>query len=510
MTLSRPPKLKPDKQYSWMRRVTAVLLLSSLQTSYVAIAQASTLFNQADYSYTDARNIFQSGSSSEVMVTTGELVDPIGQILGCNGDLLPNYDGFSVVLYEPDASGLELGPLVPLTRTELPDIENNGVPGGKAPNIENSNPFFLTNTDAGQYNFLFDRDAALQSPINAGLNQTDKGANYILVVNTPDDSIYPQRRIKLELIDSTGGVNNSIIRYTATALDGIPISTSGGLEISSTVVEIFNAETQGLNLFSLALGMVMCEPEQIGITKTADRAAAQPGDTVVYRLALRNLTDIALESVTIQDVLPQGFQLIPESVTGVLDEQTVQMEAQASGRDVTFSTATALPVDATISILYAVRVTPDALRGTGENLASVSAERSDNGFFVQDGPSIHRLVVDPGILTDCATLIGRVFVDKNFDGEQQRGEAGIPNAVVFLDDGNRIITDADGLFSVACMLPGTRSGVLDFTSLPGYALAPNLYFKERNSQSRIVNIAPGGMVRMNFGVTPTFQEESQE
>ncbi|MEM7525674.1 MAG: hypothetical protein AAF360_18325, partial [Pseudomonadota bacterium] len=66
-----------------------------------------------------------------------------------------------------------------------------------------------------------------------------------------------------------------------------------------------------------------------------------------------------------------------------------------------------------------------------------------------------------------------------------------------------------GLFSVACMLPGTRSGVLDFTSLPGYALAPNLYFKERNSQSRIVNIAPGGMVRMNFGVTPTFQEESQ-
>ena len=266
-----------------MRRVTAVLLLSSLQTSYVAIAQASTLFNQADYSYTDARNIFQSGSSSEVMVTTGDLVDPIGQILGCNSDLLPNYDGFSVVLYEPDASGLELGPLVPLTRTELPDIENNGVPGGKAPNIENSNPFFLTNTDAGQYNFLFDRDAALQSPINAGLNQTDKGAQYILVVNTPDDSIYPQRRIKLELIDSTGGVNNSIIRYTATALDGIPISTSGGLEISSTVVEIFNAETQGLNLFSLALGMVMCEPEQIDITKPADRAAAQPGDTVVYR-----------------------------------------------------------------------------------------------------------------------------------------------------------------------------------------------------------------------------------
>ncbi|MBE9069966.1 DUF11 domain-containing protein [Leptolyngbya cf. ectocarpi LEGE 11479] len=510
MTLSRPPKLKPDKHRSWMRRMATVLLLSSLQTPYVAIAQASTLYNQADYNYIDdRRSIFHSGSSSETALTTGELIDPLGQILGCNGELLPNYDGFSVVLYEPDASGLELGPLIPLTRTELPDIENNGVPGGNAPNIENSNPFFLTNTDAGQYNFLFSTNTPLQSPINAGLNQTDKGAQYILVVNTPDDSIYPQRRIKIELVDSTGGVNNSIIRYTATSLDGIPISTSGGSQISSNVVEIFDAETQGLNLFSLALGMVMCEPEQIEITKTADRAAAQPGDTVVYRLALRNLTDIALESVTVGDVLPQGFQLIPESVSGVLDEQTVVMDVQASGSNVTFSTATELPVDGTMSILYAVRVTPDALRGTGENLASVNAERSDNGFFVQDGPSIHRLVVDPGILTDCATLVGRVFVDKNFDGEQQPGEAGIPNAVVFLDDGNRIITDADGLFSVACMLPGTRSGVLDFTSLPGYALAPNLYFKERNSQSRMVNIAPGGMVRMNFGVTPTFQEEAQ-
>jgi uncharacterized repeat protein (TIGR01451 family) len=255
--------------------------------------------------------------------------------------------------------------------------------------------------------------------------------------------------------------------------------------------------------------MVMCDPNQISITKTADRAAAQPGDTVVYRLELRNLTDIELDSVTVQDFLPQGFKLIPESVTGVLNEQTVALNAQASGSEVTFTSTVPLPVDASMSVLYAVRVTPDALRGDGENSASVTAERSDNQFFVQDGPSIHRLVIDPGILTDCATLIGRVFVDKNFDGEQQPGEAGIPNAVIFLDDGNRIVTDADGLYSVECMLPGTRSGVLDLTSLPGYTLAPNLYFNERNSQSRMVNIAPGGMVRMNFGVTPTFQEEAQ-
>ncbi|MGB3695484.1 MAG: hypothetical protein WA999_22465, partial [Spirulinaceae cyanobacterium] len=115
--------------------------------------------------------------------------------------------------------------------------------------------------------------------------------------------------------------------------------------------------------------------------------------------------------------------------------------------------------------------------------------------------------VDPGILADCGTLIGRVFVDKNFDGEQQNNEPGVPNAVIMLEDGNRITTDADGLFSVASVHAGYHAGTLDFTSLPGYTIAPNIKFSERNSQSRLVRLAPGGMARMNFAVTPTFQEE---
>jgi hypothetical protein len=125
---------------------------------------------------------------------------------------------------------------------------------------------------------------------------------------------------------------------------------------------------------------------------------------------------------------------------------------------------------------------------------------------VKDGPAIHQLRIRSGIITDCGTIIGRVFIDKNFDGEQQPGEPGVPNAVIFMDDGNRITTDKDGLFSVANVLPGYRTGVLDLSSIPGYTLAPNLYFSERNSQSRLVHLEPNGMVRMNFAVTPSFRE----
>jgi hypothetical protein len=40
-------------------------------------------------------------------------------------------------------------------------------------------------------------------------------------------------------------------------------------------------------------------------------------------------------------------------------------------------------------------------------------------------------------------------------------------------------------------------------------LAPNKYFIEKNSQSRMVKLAPGSMARINFGVTPAFSENKR-
>jgi hypothetical protein len=49
---------------------------------------------------------------------------------------------------------------------------------------------------------------------------------------------------------------------------------------------------------------------------------------------------------------------------------------------------------------------------------------------------------------------------------------------------------------------------LDLTSVPGYTFAPNQKIKERNSQSRLVRLAPGGLSRMNFAVMPVNVEAS--
>ncbi len=239
------------------------------------------------------------------------------------------------------------------------------------------------------------------------------------------------------------------------------------------------------------------------LIKTADRAAAQPGDTVIYRLALRNIGEATANNITLTDTQPRGVQFLPESLQGSLTTNNATTPvnlppAVTSNRTITFTYPT-LAAGQTLNVVYAAVVTPDAVRGDGRNVAQ--EPRSNIATFL--------LKIGQGILSDCGTIVGRVFVDKNFDGQQQPGEAGVPNAVLYMDDGNRIVTDTNGLFSLPNVIAGNRTATLDLSSLPGYSLAPNLYFIEGNSQSRLIRLEPGGMARMNFAVTPAYGEEKQ-
>jgi uncharacterized repeat protein (TIGR01451 family) len=422
-----------------------------------------------------------------------ELVDPFGRIRGCGGEVLTDYSGFSVGLYEAGAKDT-LGSLVPLTRTGS-GTEFTGLP----PNLQNINPFFLANEEPkGAFNYL----------LNRSNGQLNVGKRYILVVNPPATSrSFSQRQIRIVItnVDDVG----KTVSYTATALDGKGISQDGDLATFSTTVSVKDAATTGLTLSAIALldrPICVGAAQPIQITKTGDRAAAEPGDTVIYRLLVRNLNNVAATNVSITDILPTGFVFVGKSARAELNGQPVIINTSANGSNITFSIAETIPPEGSVNVAYAVKLSPDAIRGSGENIASVVARRPDNNAELRDGPSRFRVKVRSGILSDCGTLIGRVFEDKNFDGEQQTGEPGIANAVVILDDGNRITTDVNGLFSVANVIAGSRTGVLDLSSVPGYDFAHNRKFRERNSQSRLVRLEPGGLVRMNFAVTPASRE----
>ncbi len=296
-----------------------------------------------------------------------------------------------------------------------------------------------------------------------------------------------------------------------TVFQGLPITAQQVITIPNSATANFRDPSGNLLNTNSNQTTVTATISQGGleIIKTADRAAAEPGDTVAYRLVVRNTGTVPLTNIQVTDTLPLGIKFLRKSQRATLttDNTTVSVGLSApteNGSTIVFNYPR-LEARQVLTITYGALLSPDAIRGSGRNIA-IATGVTPAGTVISSNSSSFVVQIRPGILSDCGTILGRVFVDKNFDGEQQPGEPGVPNAVIYFDDGNRVVTDANGLFSLPYALPGYRTGTLDTTSLPGYTLAPNRYRIEGNSQSRLVKLAPGGMVRMNFAVTPTFKE----
>lgn len=92
-----------------------------------------------------------------------------------------------------------------------------------------------------------------------------------------------------------------------------------------------------------------------------------------------------------------------------------------------------------------------------------------------------------------ALLFGRVYDDRNGNGRADEGEPGIANAMVGLSSGRFVFTDADGLYHVPALEPGSVVVKLDPQSLPH--VAP-LTTRER----QVLYLTPGDTVRADFGV----------
>lgn len=217
-------------------------------------------------------------------------------------------------MYEADPSDpteTDVKNLMPLTKTELPNIPGNNISQGLAPNTENSNPFFLSNGDRGTYNFLLDSTKG----------QLDTGRTYIFIINPPPDSIYQQRRFRLVI----EGRNGDIVSYTATSLDGKPLNTTDNRTSENGILNIQDAANLGLVFAVLDLNTSICQVKEVQIVKTGDRAAAHPGDPVIYRFSVRNIASSSLNNVFVTDTLPLECNFLLKSVRAELGNTPVQI-----------------------------------------------------------------------------------------------------------------------------------------------------------------------------------------
>jgi len=99
---------------------------------------------------------------------------------------------------------------------------------------------------------------------------------------------------------------------------------------------------------------------------------------------------------------------------------------------------------------------------------------------------------------DCGEVIGKVFDDKNRNGVQDRGEAGLPGVRLASAQGLLTVTDKHGRYHVTCAdLPRRSIGTLFVLKVDPRSLPIGHRITTENPRS--VRLTSGKVSKMNFG-----------
>jgi len=246
------------------------------------------------------------------------------------------------------------------------------------------------------------------------------------------------------------------------------------------------------------------------IAKGANKNSAAVGDLVRYTITLNNGGASALKTIRVVDEMPHGFNYLSGSTR--LDGKAFG-DPQPSGNRTLVWTVGEIPGGGSLELTYRSALGPDSLRGDGVN--AVYAQGRSVGKTVTSNTARFELKVTGGVFTTKGTIIGKVFLDRDGDGlqkdtpvlgkaaalEGEEREHGIPQVILYLEDGTRVLTDQDGKFSIYGVKHGTHVLRLDESSLPeGIEPSPTSNRFAGSSSSQFVDMTPGGLFKANFAV----------
>ena len=226
------------------------------------------------------------------------------------------------------------------------------------------------------------------------------------------------------------------------------------------------------------------------VVKTTPKANVTRGELVPYSVRITNNLPTPITNLRIRDQIPPGFKYVVSSA--ILDG--VKTEPLINGRELTWPAQ-----DYAVNGFHEVKLMLVIGAGVGEG-EYINQAWGINGLTGATSTSIAeatvRIVPDPTF--DCSDLIGKVFDDKNTNGYQDEGEAGLPGVRVATARGLLITTDANGRYHVPCaVVPNEMRGSnfimkLDEQTLPsGYRIT--------TENPRVVRLTRGKLAKLNFG-----------
>lgn len=234
-------------------------------------------------------------------------------------------------------------------------------------------------------------------------------------------------------------------------------------------------------------------PGRLTITKTANKTVAAMGDMIIYTLTLTSNGEVPVTGIVVTDIMPHGIAYIKKS--SQVDKKDFTDPQTKGIRKLAWKVPNLNP-NSSIAITFHAVVGPDTQ--TGDAINTVSASGISLGKTVISNKASFKIKIAEGVFTTKGTIIGRVFIDQDGNGVAKK-DTGVPNAVIYLEDGTRVITDKTGKFSISGIVVGTHVLRLDETSLPkGLVPKPGSNRFMANGNSQFVDMTPGGLFKANF------------
>ncbi|PWQ98013.1 DUF7507 domain-containing protein [Leucothrix arctica] len=172
----------------------------------------------------------------------------------------------------------------------------------------------------------------------------------------------------------------------------------------------------------LTLSAFMIPDAELLISKVAAKSEASVGDLVPYTILVKNKSSFIAEGVSVVDDLPIGFKISKETIkvkTYDADHALLTTsDANTSGNDPVTIADFTVPVEANgyIKITYVVKIGATAQTGKQCNTAQATASATSN-----IATACISVTQDSGL--DQATVIGKVFHDRDGDGFQDSATA---------------------------------------------------------------------------------------
>lgn len=280
----------------------------------------------------------------------------------------------------------------------------------------------------------------------------------------------------------------------------LPADAFQGLEngpfeiIGGSYGETFTVDVVGPNNFDIPLDGA----GDLIVTKEAGTPTTAVGDFVGYTVRIENRNDVS-SVMRVQDTLPRGFRYQAETAR-INGARIGEPEISADGRTLIFSAAPLRAGD-TATLTYVALATAGAELGEAVNQA-VATDR--NGRAISNRAEA-AVMVREDLLRSRLTIIGRVAEDactpdQEWAREIQDG-TGVEGVRVYLETGDYVVTDQDGLFHFEGVRPGTHVVQVDTETLPtGYepVICEETSRYAGSAISKFVDATGGTIWRANF------------